>query len=449
MITIKGILITVTIYCIYFFIRNTKRSMTKSYESYLRLFEYYKLGYIKHKPKYFWIKYNPFYEKVLYFEFIAYAKYDYDNDNWNIHLNNIFMIGMSIVIFYFTFLLLQQPKLVGIILIIVAIIALISLFQWAIRLELKGINRASQYQFLDGIIDDVIENVYYMKDKGACVFDFHHEPATNTCEHKIAGYPFLTSIDDIPVDQYGEPYTFVAQINCEDIEDIEECENHHLPNEGLLQFWVQNSNNPNSPKKGFIPCRVIHRSIEGECLDTSYMKRYVSVLSSRYRDDEEGISFDIEDDDVSIFPSSNNGKMKLEPGTRYYTDFLDGFRDTEFSNLIDEDVLVDYINKNDFSFDRTEYYDYWYVSGIESTSDYLQQPVMTKYGMVDPDEYMDLMVIDGWQAVFSSYARYDESLTNEDQLPYFAFKIRKDDYFAGNFDDVICFIDVPKGGNNG
>lgn len=58
---------------------------------------------------------------------------------------------------------------------------------------------------------------------------------TKPWDSKLGGCPYLKNSKDYPIDQFGKPMLFLAQINLADIGDLDE-----LPKKGLLQFFVAN-----------------------------------------------------------------------------------------------------------------------------------------------------------------------------------------------------------------
>ncbi|WP_342515292.1 YwqG family protein [Sporosarcina sp. FSL K6-1522] len=58
---------------------------------------------------------------------------------------------------------------------------------------------------------------------------------TKPWDSKLGGCPYLRNNKEYPTDQIGKPMLFLAQINLEDLENLDE-----LPEKGLLQFFVAN-----------------------------------------------------------------------------------------------------------------------------------------------------------------------------------------------------------------
>ena len=72
---------------------------------------------------------------------------------------------------------------------------------------------------------------------------------TKPWESKLGGCPYLLNKKDYPLDKYGEPMMFLAQINFEEMPPLE-----GFTDKGLLQFYITNTEDYGYDE----PCRIIY-----------------------------------------------------------------------------------------------------------------------------------------------------------------------------------------------
>ena len=132
---------------------------------------------------------------------------------------------------------------------------------------------------------------------------------TKPWESKLGGCPYLKSIEDYPIDEDGHPMLFLAQINLEDLENLDE-----LPEKGLLQFFVANDDLFGLED----PIRILY--IE------DYEENEEHIVTKHPYEDEEY---------KRNLPFSHNGKMYFTSREMPMSSSLDLFQDT-FMNKLSE-----------------------------------------------------------------------------------------------------------------
>lgn len=116
-------------------------------------------------------------------------------------------------------------------------------------------------------------------------------------ESKLGGCPYLESIDDYPVAEDGKPYVFLAQINFQELNYIE-----NYPQEGILQFYIKGNDDlglwdEEGFKVSYIP--KITKDINKLFVKNPYKFKQYDVNSR-------------EDDDMFFIPYEREGKMEFK-----------------------------------------------------------------------------------------------------------------------------------------
>lgn len=135
---------------------------------------------------------------------------------------------------------------------------------------------------------------------------------TKPWDSKLGGCPYLKSIEQYPLDEDGNPMIFLAQINLEDLEKLEE-----LPEKGLLQFFVVNDD-----IVGF-ESPIVVRYIE------EYEKNQELLIKENpYENNEEY---------EENLPFLNSGKMYFKTREMPMSSSLDSFEELFLNKLSEEE----------------------------------------------------------------------------------------------------------------
>ena len=108
---------------------------------------------------------------------------------------------------------------------------------------------------------------------------------TKPWESKLGGCPYLENIKEYPTDKHGKPMMFLAQINLEDLVQLD-----NMPQKGIIQFFIKSDT-----------CY----GYSGTC-KVRYIQEYIKdesklILKNPY-----------EEDYTHLLPFQKNGKMQFQ-----------------------------------------------------------------------------------------------------------------------------------------
>ncbi|MDO4897095.1 MAG: YwqG family protein [Moraxella sp.] len=138
------------------------------------------------------------------------------------------------------------------------------------------------------LIDDcylwVKERFFKNTPKRAVAYAILTKQTTSPTQSKVGGLPYLPVGQSLPVNDNGEMYQLLAQINCADLNGLAD-----FPNTGILQFFVI------ADYDGMDYQVIYHANIDTHYADTDVQALYQPTLNDCIELQEYAMTFDVDE----------------------------------------------------------------------------------------------------------------------------------------------------------